>query len=62
MKTVVSRKSLQCTNVAPKMHISLGLTLKTQLRVKNSVIQEIPPDINLTTRDESSIKIRQTHT
>lgn len=46
----------------PQMHISLGLTLKTQLRVKNSVIQEIPPDINLTTRDESGIKIRQRHT
>lgn len=31
MKTVVSRKSFQCTNVADKMHISLGLTLKTQI-------------------------------
>lgn len=62
MKTVVSRKSLQFMNVAPKMHVSLGLTLKTQLRVKNSVIQEIPPDTDLTTRDESGIKIRQRRT
>ena len=34
-------------NVAPKMHISLGLTLKTQLRVKNSVIQEIQTSASL---------------
>lgn len=50
------------TTAANRMHISLGLTLQTGKRVKNSVTREVPPDINFTTRDELGIKIRRRNT